>query len=85
MNYDKKAITEHKKSTIKSLVGLIDAISDVPLDNDNQSGSFTLDDGTEVMLDFKISQGLSTTRITLGSRDVKYTVTEEKPIEILGE
>ena len=83
MNYDKKAITEHKKSTIRSLVGLIDAINDVPLDNNGQSDSFTLEDGTEVTLNYKMTNSISTTKITLGSKDVKYTIVEEKDTQTL--
>ena len=78
MYYDKKAIAEHKKSTIKSLVGLIDAINDVPLDDNGDSGTFSLEDGTEVRLNYKIEKGTSKTTIILGSGDTKYTIVEEK-------
>lgn len=77
MYYDKKAATEHKKSTIKSLVGLIDAINDVPLDDNGDSGTFSLEDGTEVRLNFKIENGISKTTIILGSGDTKYFSIEE--------
>lgn len=77
MYYDKKAITEHKKSTIKSLVGLIDAINDVPLNDNGDSGTFSLEDGTEVQMNYKIENGISKTTIILGSGDTKYTLIEE--------
>lgn len=77
MYYDKKAATEHKKSTVKSLVGLIDAINDVPLDDNGDSGTFSLEDGTEVRLNFKIENGISKTTIILGSGDTKYFSIEE--------
>jgi hypothetical protein len=80
MYYDKKALAEHKKSTIKSLVGLIDAINDVPLDENGDSGTFSLEDGTEVRLNYKIERGVSKTTIILGSGDTKYTITEEKDV-----
>lgn len=85
MYYNKKAITEHKKSTIKSLVGLIDAINDVPLNDNGDSGTFSLEDGTEVRLNFKIEKDTAKTTIILGSGDTKYTITEEKDAELLGE
>lgn len=77
MYYDKKAATEHKKSTVKSLIGLIDAINDVPLDDNGDSGTFSLEDGTEVRLNFKIENGISKTTIILGSGDTKYFSIEE--------
>ena len=83
MSYDKKAITERKQSAIKSLVGLIDAVDSVPLDDNGQSDTFILDDGTEVMLSYQINNGTSTTTLTLGSDSVKYTIVEEKRTERL--
>lgn len=83
MSYDRKAITERKQSAIKSLVGLIDAVDSVPLDGDGNSGTFTLEDGTEVVLGYQINDKVSTTTITLGNDSVKYTIVEEKRTEQL--
>lgn len=83
MNYDNKVIASNKRSTIKSIVSLIDAINEVPLDDNGQSDTFTLDDGTEVTLSYQIEGDTSRTVLLLGTGDVKYTIIEEKSVNSL--
>lgn len=58
---------------VKDLTGLIDAISDIPSESQDTS-TFTLDDGTEVTLDFDT---ITRTTITLRTSSSKYTIIED--------
>ena len=74
MSYNKKELTELSGKVLKDLTGLINAISDIPSESQD-TNTFTLDDGTEVTLDF---DSITRTTITLRTSSSKYTIIEEE-------
>lgn len=73
MSYNKKELTDLSGKVVKNLTGLIDAISDIPYEPQD-TDTFTLDDGTEVTLDF---DNATRTTITLRTKSSKYTIVED--------
>lgn len=86
MNYNNRTVlTDSTNQAIKGLVGLIDAIQDAPLGGDGNSGTFTLEDGTQVTLSYQINDSKSTTTITVRRGASKYTIVEENETEQLAQ
>lgn len=74
MSYNKKELTELSGKVLKDLTGLINAISDIPSESQD-TNTFTLDDGTEVTLNF---DSITRTTITLRTGSSKYTIIEDE-------